>query len=91
MRFVQEMKYKSYLGCFLFAAVRIFFSNVIVLANFNPAEDWHLTTPEEQGMRSQNLADMMEVIRKNRYSIDVVNPVQNPEKFAPIVESLEFE
>jgi hypothetical protein len=33
----------------------------------------------------------MEVIWKNRYSIDVINPVQNPEKFAPIVERLKFE
>jgi hypothetical protein len=42
------MKYKSYLGCFLFAAVWIFFSSVIVVANFNPAEGWQLTIPEEQ-------------------------------------------
>jgi CubicO group peptidase (beta-lactamase class C family) len=77
MRFIQKLKCKSYLVCILFAAVWAFFSNVIVLANANPAEGWQSTTPEEQGMRSQNLADMMEVIRKNRYSIDSVLIIRN--------------
>ncbi len=45
--------------------------------DYYPAKGWQISTPEERGMRSQILADMMEVIEKNSYNIDSVLIIRN--------------
>jgi CubicO group peptidase (beta-lactamase class C family) len=42
-----------------------------------PTETWPTSTPEEQGMDSQRLAEMLETIRKRGYGIDSVTVVRN--------------
>jgi hypothetical protein len=42
-----------------------------------PTTGWHLSTPEEQGIRSQMLADMMEHIHDRKISIDSIQIVRN--------------
>lgn len=45
--------------------------------NETPSGGWPTSTPEEQGMRSDLLADMLERVRWNRYRIDSVAIVRN--------------
>ena len=40
-------------------------------------QGWQISTPEEQGMRSELLVEMMETIRNNSYDIDSVIIVRN--------------
>jgi len=42
-----------------------------------PTKEWQVSTPEEQGMQSQVLADMLEVIEKNSYNVDSVLIIRN--------------
>jgi CubicO group peptidase (beta-lactamase class C family) len=42
-----------------------------------PTEGWRTSAPEEQGMDSETLADMLEVIQKQDYDIDGVVVVRN--------------
>ena len=77
MTVLQVTKCKLYLLFPLFPVAVFLFSNLAFSAIYVPTEGWQSTTPEEQGMRSQNFADMMEVIRKNHYSIDSVLIIRN--------------
>jgi CubicO group peptidase (beta-lactamase class C family) len=45
--------------------------------DYLPKENWQGTAPEEQGMQSQKLADMMEVIKQNQYNIDSILIIRN--------------
>jgi len=42
-----------------------------------PTEGWRTATPEEQGLHSNILADMLEEIQKKSYSIDSITIVRN--------------
>ena len=42
-----------------------------------PTGDWRTSTPEEQGMDSEMLADMLELIDERNYSIDSVSIIRN--------------
>ena len=42
-----------------------------------PTEGWQISTPEEQGIRSQMLAEMMEHIQKSSFNIDSILIVRN--------------
>ncbi len=42
-----------------------------------PTNGWRSSTPEEQGMDSEKLADMLEYIKKKSYTIDSVTIVRN--------------
>ncbi|MGD8998030.1 MAG: serine hydrolase, partial [Anaerolineae bacterium] len=42
-----------------------------------PTDEWPTSTPEEQGMDSQPLAEMFETIREREYAIDSVTVVRN--------------
>jgi hypothetical protein len=46
-------------------------------ANIFPTDGWQITTPEAQGMQSQKLAEMMEHIQKNSFTIDSITIVRN--------------
>jgi CubicO group peptidase (beta-lactamase class C family) len=42
-----------------------------------PTEGWRTSTPEEQGMDSELLADMLDTIRERNYNIDSVSVIRN--------------
>jgi len=42
-----------------------------------PTASWRTSTPEEQGMDSEKLADMLAYIQKQRYNIDSVTIIRN--------------
>lgn len=46
-------------------------------SDYWPTEQWKKSTPEEQGMHSEKLADMMETIRKEKYAIDSITVIRN--------------
>ena len=54
-----------------------FYSYATASAITYPTEEWQISTPEEQGMQSQVLAEMMEHIKNNSYHIDSILIVRN--------------
>jgi CubicO group peptidase (beta-lactamase class C family) len=42
-----------------------------------PTEGWRTSTPEEQGLDSELLADMLDTIRERNYNIDSVSVIRN--------------
>ncbi len=46
-------------------------------SNYWPNEGWRISTPEEQGMSSDVLADMLSIIMLSPYSIDSVTVIRN--------------
>ena len=68
---------KSICRCFSLIIISIFYSTAIASANPFPTEEWPVSTPEAQGMQSQLLADMLEVIEKNSYNVDSVLIIRN--------------
>ncbi len=62
-------------------------STLLILTSFNsfstasaityPAGDWQVSTPEEQGMESRILAEMMDYIQKYNFNIDSIFIVRN--------------
>ena len=54
-----------------------FYSYSAASANTYPREGWQISTPEEQGMRSQMLAEMMEHIKKNSFNIHSILIIRN--------------
>ena len=48
-----------------------------VSANTYPAGNWQVSTPEEQGMDSQVLAEMLDYIKKYNFNIDSIFVVRN--------------
>jgi len=42
-----------------------------------PTEGWRTSTPEEQGMDSERLADMLDTIQERNYTIDSVSVIRN--------------
>ena len=61
----------------VFVVLISFYSYSTASVNIYPTQGWQISTPEEQGMRSQMLADMMEAIKKNSYNIDSVLIIHN--------------
>jgi len=58
----------------------IFGSNAVASAaspDYWPTEDWRTSSPEQQGMHSGMLADMLEFIQKEGHSIDSATIVRN--------------
>lgn len=47
------------------------------ISNESPSKEWRISNPEEQGMRSEILADMMEYIIDNNIDIDSILIVRN--------------
>jgi CubicO group peptidase (beta-lactamase class C family) len=63
--------------CVILIFIVFFYSTAIASANPFPTKEWPVSTPEEQGMQSQMLADMLEVIEKNSYNVDSVLIIRN--------------
>ena len=77
MKLLQKMKCKAFHILTLFTILVCFYSYATASTNYIPTEGWQSSTPEEQGMHSQKLADMMEVIKKNSYNVDSVLIIRN--------------
>ena len=77
MKFHQNKKYISLCIFAISLSWVIFNSYASASPEYFPTEGWQHSTPEDQGMRSQILADMMEVIKLNRYNIDSILIVRN--------------
>lgn len=77
MRFLKNKQYiASYILTSLIAIV-FFVSSVTASENTYPTKGWQTSTPEEQGMRSQWLVEMMEHVKKNNFGIDSILIVRN--------------
>ena len=72
MKLLPKMNFKVFHILTLFTILVFFYSYATASANYIPTEGWLSSSPEEQGMHSQKLADMMEVIKKNGYNVDSV-------------------
>jgi CubicO group peptidase (beta-lactamase class C family) len=68
----------KYFGVSVIIIIFVFFySPAIASTDPFPTKEWPVSTPEAQGMQSQMLADMLEVIKKNSYNIDSVLIIRN--------------
>ncbi len=71
---------KKYIALYMPVIFILFiFLNSYAAASVNnyPTQGWQISTPEEQGLRSQRLAEMMEHVKKNNLSIDSILIVRN--------------
>jgi len=60
-----------------FSFICLFYLTSSALADYWPTEGWRASTPEEQGMDSKTLADMLEWIQTKSYSIDSITIIRN--------------
>jgi CubicO group peptidase (beta-lactamase class C family) len=77
---MKSLPTNRHFGCsviFTFIILAFFSSIATASPTPFPTKKWQVSTPEEQGMQSQMLADMLEVIEKNSYNIDSVLIIRN--------------
>ncbi|MCP4021902.1 MAG: serine hydrolase [Desulfobacteraceae bacterium] len=80
-----KINYKSFLLFFILLSVSIFFNRCLLAGNLSsekkydywPTGGWQTSTPEEQGMDSAVLADMLDFISKKKFAIDSITIVRN--------------
>ena len=77
MKGFQKTRSKFYFIVFIFFLLTILYSQAIASLSYYPTESWQKTTPEQQGIESKMIADMMEEIQKNGHNIDSVLVVRN--------------
>ena len=77
MRLIQNKKYIALYTFAIFIIFVFFYSYAAGSSNTYPAEGWQISTPEEQGMQSQMLAEMIEHIKKNSFNIESISIVRN--------------
>lgn len=77
MKLLQNKKYIALYILAIFIISVFFYSYFTASVNTYPTEGWQISTPEEQGIRSQMLAEMMEHIKNNRFNIDSILIVRN--------------
>ncbi|KKL98262.1 hypothetical protein LCGC14_1826190 [marine sediment metagenome] len=53
----------------IFIILVFFYSHPAAAANIYPSAGWHTSTPEEQGMNSKIIADMLEWIHVNNRDV----------------------
>ena len=61
----------------IFVILTFFYSYSTASVDYYPTEGWRMSTPEEQGMNSKILTDMITSIQRNSYHIDNVSIVRN--------------
>jgi CubicO group peptidase (beta-lactamase class C family) len=77
MKFLQN---KKYIALFIFTISIIFvFSHFYANASVihYPTNDWEISAPEEQGMHSKTILELMELIKEEKYNIHSVTIVRN--------------
>ena len=72
MRLLQNKKHIALYFLAIFTILVFFYSYARASVNYYPTCEWQISTPEEQGMQSQMLADMIEHIDKNNFNIDSI-------------------
>jgi CubicO group peptidase (beta-lactamase class C family) len=77
MKLLQKKKRISLYILAVFFLLAIFYSYAIASEPYYPTAGWQKTTPEQQGIQSKILADMMEDIKKYSHNIDSVVIIRN--------------
>jgi CubicO group peptidase (beta-lactamase class C family) len=77
MKFPNERKKIAHYIISIFVILAFFYSYATASVDYYPTEGWLMSTPEEQGMNSKILVDMMTSIQKKSYHIDSVSIVRN--------------
>lgn len=77
MKLLQNKKSIALYILSIFIIIIFFYSYVTASANIYPTKGWQISTPEEQGIRSQMLAEMMEHVKTYNFSIDSILIVRN--------------
>jgi len=77
MRFLQSKKFMPIFYLVIFSFSALVQSNVSASDIKYPTNEWHVSTPEDQGMKSKTLLDMMKVIKDKKYNIHSVTIVRN--------------
>jgi len=76
MKLLRSKKNVFYiLPLFVFCVLN--YSHSIAATDYYPTEGWRMSTPEEQGMHSENLLKMMESIKESQLAIQSVTVVRN--------------
>jgi len=70
MKVLQNKKHIALFILAIFLILVFFYSYATAAVKTYPTQGWQNSTPEEQGMRSQMLAEMTEHIKINRFNID---------------------
>ena len=70
MKVLQNKKHIALFILAIFLILVFFYSDATASVNTYPTQGWQISTPEEQGMRSQMLAEMTEHIKINSFNID---------------------
>ena len=75
----ESLKNLSFIRLQLFVLAFIFFFSITSgsAADYWPKEQWRTATPESQGMSSEILADMMDILWQKNYEIDSILIVRN--------------
>jgi len=68
---------QKYIALHILATFIIFYCYTPASATNYPADGWPISTPEEQGLQSEKLAEMMAHIQKNNFHIDSILIVRN--------------
>jgi CubicO group peptidase (beta-lactamase class C family) len=76
MKPFREKKNSIFIG-FIFLSAIFFCSVTFASDTTYPTDGWQTSSPEKQGMQSQMLADMIEHIKTNSYSVDSVSIIRN--------------
>ena len=77
MKFFQKKNSVALYIIAIFLILALLHSYATASVNSYPTEGWQFSTPEKQGIRSQRLAEMMEHVKKNNFSIDSILIVRN--------------
>ena len=70
MKVLQNKKHIALFILAIFLILVFFYSYATASVNTYPTQGWQISTPEEQGMRSQMPAEMTEHIKINSFNID---------------------
>ena len=73
----ETFKGRFYLIVIVYLFITLSYSQANASLSYYPTDGWKKTTPEEQGIESKMLADMIEEIQKSSYNIDSVLVVRN--------------
>ncbi|MGI9570063.1 MAG: serine hydrolase domain-containing protein [Desulfobulbia bacterium] len=77
MNLIQDKWYILFYTLLAFLITTFSYSLSPAAVNTYPANGWQTSTPEEQGMQSQVLANMIEEIKMKGYNIDSISIIRN--------------
>jgi CubicO group peptidase (beta-lactamase class C family) len=77
MKLLQHNKSIALYILSIFLILVFFCSYATASVNTYPTKAWPISTPEEQGMQSKLLAEMMELIKRNSFHIDSILIIRN--------------